>query len=237
MNRLTTLSLASVLIPLLSLMIAASVILYEAQRAQRLEMERQQTVKQIALLEKLTKELEAQPRLNKTPSVGQSPKEQPEFLNMLRLYASLSRVQLTRFANTGAAVANTTTAGNDATHRELPPNVTAVACDIAVAGRFDDIRKFLDCLQRAPRLYNLSNLKWARDDKWPTTHLSFTLNRYLGPPDPLTAGRMQATVLSPALSGNQADAANSQPAIGEGAAAQQPHSSPTPLKSEIARGK
>jgi hypothetical protein len=44
------------------------------------------------------------------------------------------------------------------------------------------VREFLYNILRSPRLLTMTDVRWGRTDRWPTTGVSFTLTRYVTPP-------------------------------------------------------
>jgi hypothetical protein len=174
------------MIPILCFGFAAGVSMHQANRLHKLDQEWRQVGKQLAAMDSLTVVAGAKPRLVRYPTVEQSANEQPLFLNILRAYALETHIKVTRWANVSSVANQASTSSTNATNAEkppagMPPDVTPIASTVEVSGTYNDIRRFLYRLMRSPRVLSLSDIRWMRDDKWPETHLHFTLTRYVAP--------------------------------------------------------
>lgn len=186
-NKSGLYNIAILMLPILCFGLAAGVSLHQANRLHKLDQEWRQVGKQLEAMDSLTIVAGAKPRLVRFPTVEQSPNEQPLFLNILRAYALESHVKVARWSN-AASMANQASSGStNGTSAEkappgMPPDVTPIASAVEVSGTYNDMRRFLYRLMRSPRVLSLSDIRWMRDDKWPETHLNFTLTRYVAPP-------------------------------------------------------
>jgi len=176
-------------LPVLSFFLAGGLAFYHARRAQHLESEWELAGKQIAALDTLITTSGSKPRPARFPTAEQSSQEQPNFLNVLRAYADGAHVRFVHWSNNSANTANNASvasaSGSDnkeAQGKSLPPDVTAIVSQVEIAGHYLGIRDFLYSILRSPRLLNLTDIKWMRDDTWPQTHVTFTLTRYVAPP-------------------------------------------------------
>jgi hypothetical protein len=178
MKKLRFLKIAVILCPVGAAFVAGSVYGFEVRRLHRFEAERAKAEAQMASLERLVKEIEAQPDIVRIPTADQTPQEQAQFLTALRSWAEARHVQLVRWTNVVTAPSSPE-AGQATT---LPAGVTAIVSNIDVKGRYDDARQFLYDLQRSRRLLTLNNVRWTRGEKWPGTEVFFSLTRYVTPP-------------------------------------------------------
>jgi len=183
---------AVLLVPIVSIFVAVVLTLYEAHRYRQYGRELAITRIQINQLNILIKDLDSKPPLSVIPVILQSPAEQPDFIDMLRSRAEQSHIALTRWSNAAPAPSNA--AGGT----PLPAEVGAINCSIEAAGTYNNLRHFLYSLQDAPRLFTLSEMLWARNDKWPITTIRFNLSRYITMNGPAPA-RMPATIQSKAI--------------------------------------
>lgn len=175
------------MLPILCFGLAAGVSMHQANRLHKLNQEWRQVGKQLAAMDSLTVVAGAKPRLVRYPTVEQSPNEQPLFLNILRAYALETHVKVMRWANSSSVAKQASTSSANGANAEkppagMPPDVTPIASVVEVSGTYNDMRRFLYRLMRSPRVLSLSDIRWMREDKWPVTHLNFTLTRYVAPP-------------------------------------------------------
>jgi hypothetical protein len=170
--------------PIVAFLSATGASAYEWQRLKRLEMDTTSTERKIAGIDRELRTYEAQPQTAKYPTVAKTPREQAQFLDALRANADTCKVQIVRWSNnTAPPVAAGSTAPSDGSKPApvLPAGVTAIVSLVEVSGGTDNTRQFLYNVARSRRLLNMTDLKWVRD-KWPNTHLTFTLTRYVAPP-------------------------------------------------------
>jgi len=193
-NRSSFLNIATWVVPIACLALAAGVIYYEVRRIRLLDEERVRVDQNIAFVEKLRQEItrQAPAMMNRFPTVEQSPKEQPDFLNKLRIYAAAARVRIVRWSN-ATPIAPTSDRDSGLEGRSsIPPGVIPIASSIEVAGVYNNIRGFLYSLLSDPRLFSMNDIQWVRGDQWPRTRVSFTLTRYVtrekSPLNDLSAG-------------------------------------------------
>ena len=99
MNKLSTLRLASIVVPLLSAIIALFLVTYQVRRLHQFEEDRTRITAQRNLLDKLIREMRNQPQQAKVAVVPPVANEQSLFLNMIRNFAVGSRVQLVKYEN------------------------------------------------------------------------------------------------------------------------------------------
>lgn len=109
-------------------------------------------------------------------AVPATPKEQPQFLDVLRAYAALSRVKLVRW---DAVQPPPPGQAQSKTDLQLPDGVTAMVSTVQVEGRYGQVREFLYRVMYAPRLYTMTAPTWRRDPARATTHITLTITRYV----------------------------------------------------------
>jgi hypothetical protein len=186
---------AVLLVPIISIFVAVVLTLVEAHRYREYGRELVVTQRQINQLDILIKDLDSKPPISVIPVILQSPAEQPDFIDILRSRAEQTHISLTRWANTAAAPNSAAASGGGT---PLPAEVSAINCSIEVAGKYNDLRHFLYSLQDGPRLFTLSDMMWARNEKWPITTLKFNIARYVTMNGPAPA-RMPAQIQSKAV--------------------------------------
>lgn len=183
MNRSSFYNIATIAVPLTCFLLAIGLVLYEIHRLNVLQGESHQTAQQIAQVDKIIHDIESQPPSTKIPAVPQTATEQVDFLNVLRLFASESHVNVTRWSNaTPLAPAGGTSApsgGNGSS--ALPAGITPIASAVQITGPYVGVRSFFYDLLREKRLINMTDFKWSRG-QWPATSVNFTLTRYVTPP-------------------------------------------------------
>jgi len=186
------------LMPVLCALVIAGVVGRQWMALQALGREHRSVEQDIAVVENSLRQLDAAPPPSRIATEELSNREQVSFLNMLRGYADAWRVRLVRWSN-GTPIAPGMAA--EGAPNRLPEGVYAIGSAVEVAGAYNDVRRFLYDLQRSPRLYNLSEVRWTRGDKWPITMASFTLTRYV-------------TAAAPGVSSSAAPAGAPAPAFG-----------------------
>jgi hypothetical protein len=182
-NRSRLYNIALCLIPVLCLCLAGAIDLYQLHHLRQLQQDWAHAGRQIADLASLTDAETMHPHLSKLPTAEQSAREQPTFLNSLRAYAEESHVKLVRWAGVSTPLPVAGDNNGKPADTGMPPDVTAIASTVEVAGQYNNLRHFLYDLLRSPRLLNMTDIKWMRDETWPQTHLTFTLTRYVAPAD------------------------------------------------------
>jgi hypothetical protein len=171
----------TVMAPIVGVLFGSGIAIYEVRRLHYLEAKYASTLKELSTIDIELAAFEKQPPIEKIPTVPSSTREQPQFLDVLRGYADTNHVQMVRWSN--LALPPPSTGGNgDANAKPQIPNYTPIVSTIEIAGQYNSTRMFMYNLLRSPRLLNMTELKWVRGDQWPTTHLTFTLTRYVGPP-------------------------------------------------------
>src|SRR2546423_4672403 len=146
MNRQRLSQLAIYLVPLACLFLAGGVTVYEWRRISQYEGETQAIQTNTQIVENLERAVAAQPKPTRIPTAEQTPREQPEFLTTLRIYASASGVKITKWAN-GTPNAPTPTGApgrtgsNTDEKKALPGGALPIASSVEVAGPFNSIRE------------------------------------------------------------------------------------------------
>ncbi|HLV79662.1 MAG TPA: hypothetical protein VKT32_05245 [Chthonomonadaceae bacterium] len=197
MNRSSFYNIATIAVPLTCFLLAIGLVFYEIHRLSTLKAESHQTAQQIAQVEKIIHDIEAQPPSEKIPAVPQTANEQVDFLNVLRLFASESRVTISRWSNATplAPVTTSNAPGNNGSGNNagssLPSGITPIASSVEVTGPYSGVRRFFYDLLQEKRLINMTEFRWSRG-QYPQTHVSFTLTRYVSPP-PATATSASGT--------------------------------------------
>jgi hypothetical protein len=177
MDRKSLYRLFGLVLPLIALAIAGTVAASQYFRLRSLEDEQARTERSLEFVRKLITEMQTQPHIEKVAAVAKSPDEQAVFLDQLRQYALEKGVDLSRWAN----VHSVPQPGSGGTEMKAPTGPEPVVSTIEVSGEFENVRAFLYTIVRAPRLLNLTNLRWTRQDgdKPNVTRVSFTLTRYV----------------------------------------------------------
>ena len=189
MNRQRLSQAAIYLVPLACLLLAGGVTVYEWRRISQYEGEKQAIRSNSQMVDSLERAVAAQPKPTRIPTADLTPREQPDFLNILRIYANASAVRITKWSNgtpnaptSGTAAGLNGTNGEEKEKKAIPGGALPVASSIEVAGAYNGIREFMYYLQRSPRLLNMTDIRWKRADHWPQTSASFTLVRYVVQP-------------------------------------------------------
>ena len=174
---------ASIILPLTATLVCAGVFLYENRQFGALQAELDIANKQYVRLVELLKEMESKKGDNRFPLVAHTVREQPIFLNTLRQYADLNRVQLMKWSITPNSVA---TAKPDP---DAPPkpksvmdDVTPIVNNVEIAGSYANVRAFLYDVARFPRLVTMNDAKYSRSSNTAAPlKVVFTLARYVAP--------------------------------------------------------
>lgn len=132
----------------------------------------------VASLENMIRQLDVTPLINKDIAAPATPDEQAAFLTQLRVNAADSGVKMVQYNNMGPVAPPP---GDP--NAQQPSDFTPVASTLAVQGNYTGIRAFAYSLLRAKRLMNMNGVTWKRDPDRNTTTLSFTLIRYVTPPE------------------------------------------------------
>jgi hypothetical protein len=193
----------TVFAPVLSVLCAGGVTIYEWQRLKQLEAATTASEKKLTAIEREIRDFSNQPIAEKYPTEEKTPREQAQFLDMLRANADASHVQLVRWSNTTPPPVPPPANGQP-DPRALPTGVSPIISIVEVTGHSNNTRQFLYALLRSRRLLNMSDLNWIREN-WPLTHLTFTLTRYVGPslklPQENQGPEGPSTALHPAVNG------------------------------------
>ena len=176
----------AILSPIVSVLCAGGLAFFEFRRLQDFQLAVSVTQKKIAVINQALKDYQMAPVSKQVPTAERGPHEQSMFLDNLRLMAINSHVQITRIANSEAPPPApppppSTDPNVPTPPAKFAPGVGPVTSSVEVSGNQFNVRRFMYGVQRAPRLMNLTDLRWVRDN-WPNTHLVFTLTRYVGPP-------------------------------------------------------
>src|SRR5256885_15437671 len=99
MNRQRLSQTAIYLVPLACLLLAGGVTVYEWRRISQYEGEQQVIRSNAQMVENLERAVAAQPKPTRIPTAELTPGEQPDFLNILRIYANASGVKITKWSN------------------------------------------------------------------------------------------------------------------------------------------
>ena len=177
----------TIIMPIAAVLCATGVSAYQWRRLKVVEGESATAQAKLAQIDRELRSFEAQPPSEKYPTVPKTPREQAEFLDSLRANADVSRVQLIRWSNSTPQAAPQPAPSGDKAAANPSAGVSSIVSVIEVGGNAGNTRQFLYNITRSRRLYNLSDIKWARD-QWPNTHLTITLTRFVAPPVPLPPG-------------------------------------------------
>jgi hypothetical protein len=180
MDKQTKFRMATVLFPLVAVIVGGVIYRIESNKLHRFEADLKAAEVQLASVKQLVKEMEGQKRVGRTPTLAMTSREQPVFLDMVRKTADASHIQLVRWTN--APVPAVSKADKeDSSKRIYPDDVTPIAGNVEISGRYGDIRNFLYNVLRLPRLVNMSEVKWSRGSKGHQQSVTFTLTRYVAP--------------------------------------------------------
>lgn len=176
MTRASLLNIATIVVPLVCLLLAGGVTFYEVQRIRRLDAELKQAERNIAFVQKIREEIDRMPPVSRFPAAEMTPQEQTDFLNTLRAYALANRVTIVRWTNAPVAPSRPAT---DTRQSSMPSGITPIAGSVEVSGLYNNVRGFLYDLLQGARLFTINDIRWRRGQKWPATNISFTLTRYV----------------------------------------------------------
>lgn len=199
MDRIGWYRLFGLVVPLIALAIAGAVATTQYFRLRGLEEEHVRTERSLEFVRKMISEMQSQPHIQKEAAVPRSPDEQAIFLDQLRQYAIAYGVDLSRWAIVRTPPQPATSSDS----QKQPVGPEPLVSSVDVSGEFENVRAFLYSLVRAPRLLNLTNLRWARQegDKPNVTRVSFTLTRYVSreaaPAAPASASARTSTEAAP----------------------------------------
>ena len=165
--------------PLVSVMCAMGLTIYEMRRLQNFQSEVTTTQTKISDVNRVINENIALPVASQNTTVDRGPHEQNSFLNSLRMIQNQSHVQITRLTNIEPPALAAPDPSSPTAARSVVM-AAPISTSMEVVGKQNDVRQFLYRIQLAPRLMNMTDMKWLRD-AYPTTHLIFTLTRYVAP--------------------------------------------------------
>lgn len=180
MGKLNFRNVLTMLLPLVALIANVGVVLTQKGRVDDIDTRRQKTEENIAAVEAAIKRVDESPSPPRMPTMEQSPREQVDFLNMLRAFASASAVKVDQF-NNSTPVAPSSGSGTDASKTVIPGGVLAISSSVEISGPYNNVRSFMYDLLRSPRLFSVNDLQWTRGMPYPKTVASFTLTRYVTP--------------------------------------------------------
>jgi hypothetical protein len=167
-------------IPLVCLVLGVILIMTQLARVRGLDAEKAQISKNISFVQGLIAQNDMQPLADKEPAIPQTADEQSLFLNELRLHAANARIELVRWANSPPPAQQPGAPAPPPSGPTIP-----IVSSVETAGTYQNLRAFMYSLLRSPRLLNVSNLTWRREDDYPNTRLIFTLTRYVTKPQPI----------------------------------------------------
>ena len=180
MDKQTKFKMATVLFPLVAAIVGGVVYRIEGNKLHRFEADLKAADVQLASVKQIVKEMEGQKRVGRTPTLAMTAREQPIFLDMVRKTADASHIQLVRWTN-APVLAISKADKEDSSKRIYPDDVTPIAGNVEISGRYGDVRNFLYNVLRLPRLVNMSDVKWSRGSKGHLQSVTFTLTRYVAP--------------------------------------------------------
>src|SRR5437763_17089293 len=99
MNRQRMSQTAIYLVPVACLLLAGGVTVYEWRRISQYEGEQQAIQTNTQIVENLERAVATQPKPTRVPTAELTQREQPDFLNTLRIYANASGVKITKWSN------------------------------------------------------------------------------------------------------------------------------------------
>ena len=174
---------ATFLLPIMAVVAVGFFIVIQWNRLHTLQAQQQKTEHDIVFLDNLFLQMKARPAMSKVAVVPPALDEQSQFLDMIRKFADQNQIHLVRY--THRIVAPSAADSTEAKKSGIPLGVLPIASEVEVSGNYNGIRHFMYQLLHSPRLYNTTDLKWSREsngEKWPITHLNFTLLRYVSTP-------------------------------------------------------
>ncbi len=167
--------LASVGIPCICAVIALVSVYLQYNRLTTADRNIKDAENQIKLLDEDLKKSRGNEFASKVPSVPNTPEEDTQFLDGLKLSAQRTGVTILKWSSTSKP------AGTDTPNQPQPvplQGVTAILSDLEVQGPYESVRAFVINLESQPRLLNMNNLSWHRGTK-EGTKLFVNLVRYV----------------------------------------------------------
>ncbi len=174
--------------PIVALVVGGVVWMNQQRRLTRIKAEGEVVLKEVRTVQAQLKLADSQQASKRFPTVELNAQEQSKFLDLLRLCALETGVEITSWknavaggdatpgsSNTGAATAKPASTAP----RKLPEGISMVTSNVEVRGAFPKVRDFLYRLQLNPRLLSIHKARWGRDAKYPNTVAEFTLSRYV----------------------------------------------------------
>lgn len=204
---------ATLAIPLLCCLIAATIALAQERKLRALDEEHKTQLTQIAEVQRELAEISKRPLSTTVPAVPGSNEEEVAFLSALRSVADANHVEVVRWTSGSTTTAASSPQQANSSQQQgssrsssgpgqagLPQGITSIMCSLDTEGPFQANRNFLYALARWHRLFTLSGLHWARGAHWPTTRMSLSVTRYLLPAGKSTLSDPDAELLPHATS-------------------------------------
>ncbi len=176
MSKTSHLSILTLLLPVICIAMVAWMIFHEVRRMNQLHDDLIQTEKQIAFVEDMRKKLAETPQKPRFPTAEQTPREQTDFLTTMRLFSEANRVSMSKYSGTPVVPISASAPGSGPIR---PLGVISIPSAIQVTGNYASVREFMYSILHSPRLFSMTDIRWARGQKWPMTSLTCTLIRYV----------------------------------------------------------
>lgn len=176
MSKALWLRIAMFVVPIVCLVVSGVVVSMQVAKLRAANADSKRIDRDMALVDKGLEAIKLRPAPARVAAVKATPLEQPQFLDILRAYAALSRVKLVRWV----AIAPPEPGKEDPkAGAPLPEGITAMASTVEVEGDYGQVREFLYRVMFAPRLYTMTEPTWRRDQTLGGTRVTLTITRYL----------------------------------------------------------
>jgi len=163
-------------LPITCVALASGAIFMQYRRHQETQTKLEQTLQQVTTTQVRKAELEANLGKNQFASIRAGELEESAFLGEMRRRATESNVIITRWGSRGGGPVSPPPEDGSA-----PPPGPVLARrqgELALAGSYDNLRRFLADLQRAQRLYTIGDVRWARRPEG-GNEVIFLITRYV----------------------------------------------------------
>lgn len=178
MNKPLLLRIAIIVVPLVSMLVSGVVVGLQVLKLQAATARSLTIRRDLGQVDRALEAIRLRPAAVRVAAVKSTALEQPQFLDILRAYAALSRVKLTRWV---AVPPPQPGEEKDKAALPLPDGVIALPSTVEVEGDYGQVREFLYRLMYAPRLYTMTEPIWRREETRGGTRVTLTITRYLTP--------------------------------------------------------
>lgn len=173
---LRTVALLAPLVALILLAVAVAT-RYTAMKDQAVE--HANAKQNLAFLEGMIREMQQEPALRKIPTVVKTEDEQSVFLDTLRQLAKANGVKLLKWSNRIVQPAQNPLEQKPKEGQPDPNAPVPIESNLEVSGEYGKVRAFCYALMRSPRLVNVRDFKWMRENEGQGRRVVMTLIRYV----------------------------------------------------------